>query len=117
MDKPRPPQTFDEEAVAQVRERVRSQKRSGRPARTYEQLVAELKERIKRTSNPEDRADLERVLLESEAREARNAELRTELAKLARRWDRSTSPLIAGLWLVGLSAVVIVGIILAKHYF
>jgi hypothetical protein len=117
MDNSPPPQTY-EEAVAQVREQLRSQKQSGRPARTYEELVEEIKEQIRRASNPKDRAELERMLLEFEAHAAKTAELRAKLAKLARRYDQSnrTTPFIVGMWLVGLPAVVIIGIILAKHY-
>jgi anti-sigma factor RsiW len=118
MDKS-PPPAFDEEAVAEVRERLRVQKQSGRPAPTYEHLVKELKERIKRASNPKDRAELERVLLESEAHEVKNAEVRAQLAKLTRRWDQSNrvSPFIVGMLLVGLLAVAVIGVILAKRYF
>jgi hypothetical protein len=118
MHKSPPPQTY-EEAVAQVRERLRSQKQSARPVRTYEELVEDIKERIRRASNPKDRAEFERVLREFEAHAAKTAELRAKLAKLLSRWDQSNrmSPFSFGMWLVGLPTVVIIGIILAKHYF
>jgi beta-phosphoglucomutase-like phosphatase (HAD superfamily) len=132
MKKPPPPKTYEEavarvaqitqpfeEAAAQVREQLRSHRRSGRPARTYEELVEEGKELIRHASNPKERAELEQALREFEAHAAKTAELRPKLAKLARRWDESNriSPFVFGMWLVVLPALVIIGIILANHYF
>ena len=118
MDKSPSSQTY-EEALAQLREHLASRKESGRPLRTYKELVEDIKERIRRASNPKDRAEFERVLREFEAHAAKTAELRAELAKLARRWDQSNrmSPFSFGMWLVGLPALVIIGIIFVKHYF
>jgi hypothetical protein len=87
---------------------------------TYEELVARTKEQIARSSDREARARLENVLRDAEFVEAKATKLRMRMKQAEAQMEKVAKEVAIGVrlmpWFIAVVALLIIGIILAKHY-